>query len=297
MRSRYKEREKKRRRARREQKKNFFKKLLLFLLILIIILIVWGRFGEINILTIHDYKVTNEKLPSSFEGFRIVHFSDMHYGTGYNEYRLENLINKINDLDPDIVVFTGDLIDKDYEADDNDLKLITSYLNKIDSKLGKYAIFGNHDFNNDKYENVIYDSGFTLLKNNYDTIYNESNVPIAIYGFDDVLLGDPKADNLNDKTINDITYKIVLVHEPDYVDEFINDSDVSLVLSGHSHNGQVKLPFIRPIFLPEGSKKYYGSYYDVNGIPIYISNGIGNSIFDFRLFSTPSINIYRLYTK
>lgn len=295
--SRYERNERKRKKVRKKKKRKFLKKLSICLIIIIILLALWGKFIEPNLLTIKDYKIENEHLPESFDGVKIVQFSDLHYGTGYNENRLKKLTTEINSLKPDIVVFTGDLIDEKYQMADNDIKILVKYLSKINAKLGKYSCIGNHDFYNENFENIMYDSSFTVLKNNYDTIYNKTNKPIVIYGIDNTTYGIPKTDTLNDKEIYDINYKIILVHEPDYIDEFINNYDVNLILSGHSHNGQAKLPIIKPFYTPTGSKKYYEEYYKVNNTELYISNGVGNSIIDFRLFNTPSINLYRLNAK
>ena len=294
MKSRYKINEKKRRKERMAKYKIRYKKFLLILTIIILILIVWGKFGEPNLLMINDYKIESETLPNSFNGIRIVHFSDLHYGIT-KQKKLEKTIEQINSLKPDIVVFTGDLVENKYKLTDDDTKLLVKNLKSINAKLGKYAIYGNKDVKNDNYDDIMYDSKITVLKNNYDTVYNEKNESILIYGLDDTLEGNPLINNINNKNIKNIKYKIVLLHEPDYIDEFINDYDVSLVLAGHSHGKQVNI--FGKLFMPQGCKKYYKSYYDVNETPLYISNGIGNSGINFRLFSVPSINIYRLYTK
>lgn len=294
--SRYEKNEKQRKKDRKKKHKSFLKKLAIFLILLITISIIWGKLGEPNILTVNEYKIKSEKLPNSFNGVKVVHFSDLHFGTGFNEKRLKNLVNKINITKPDIVIFTGDLIDKNYNATDSDIKTIINYLSKIDAKLGKYASIGNHDFYNENFDNIMYDAGFTVLKNNYDTVYNKTNKPIVIYGIDNISYGKPQTSTLNNKAIENISYKIVILHEPDYIDEFINNYDIDLILAGHSHNGQAKLPFLKPFYLPNNAKNYYDKHYKKENTEIYISNGVGNSIVDFRLFNTPSINIYR-FTK
>ena len=294
MKSRYKLNEKKRRQERITKYKIKYRKFLLTFGILILCLIVWGKFGEPNLLSINDYKIESENLPKSFDGIRIVQFSDLHYGMT-KEKKLEKLIENINSLKPDIVVFTGDLIESNYKYTDNDIKLLVKNLKRINAKLGKYAIYGNNDVYNENYDDIMYDSKITVLKNNYDTVYNQKNEAILIYGLDDTLEGNPLINNIKSKNTNNIDYKIVLLHEPDYIDEFINDYDISLVLAGHSHGKQVNI--LGKLFMPQGCKKYYKSYYKVNSTPFYISNGVGSSGINFRLFSVPSINIYRLYTK
>ncbi len=295
MKSRYEQNEKKRKIERKEKNKTRIKKLLIFLSIILTILIIWGKFGEPNLLLINDYKIENSSLPESFDGTRIVHFSDLHYGM-IKEHKLEKIVDTINSLKPDIVIFTGDLVEQGYDLTDNDIKVLIKNLGNINAKLGKYAIYGNHDTSNESLNDIMYDSKFSLLKNNYDTVYTKQNEAILLYGLDDTLNGEPKINNIKGKNINNINYKIVLVHEPDYINDFIYDYDISLVLAGHSHGSQINIPGSQ-LFLPKGSKKYYKKYYEVNNTPLYISNGVGNSSINFRLFSAPSINIYRLYTK
>lgn len=295
MKSRYELNEETRKKERRTIYKLKYRKFVILIVMIIILTLIWGKFGEPNLLAINDYKLESENIPSSFNGIRIVQFSDLHYGMT-KEKRLEKIIETINNLKPEIVIFTGDLVEQGYELTDNDIKVLVKNLSKINAKLGKYAIYGNHDINNENYDNIMYDAKINILKNNYDTIYNKKNERILIYGLDDTLEGEPKISNIKNKDTNDINYKIVLVHEPDYINDFIYDYDISLVLSGHSHGSQINLPGSR-LFLPRGSKKYYKKQYEVNNTPLYISNGVGNSSINFRLFSVPSINIYRLYSK
>lgn len=292
--SRYEINETKRKKEKSKKNKKLAKKLVIFLILILLVLGIWGKFFEPNLLSVKEYKLSSNEIPSSFNGVKIVHFSDLHYGIGNSNKKLDNLIAKINSLNPDIVIFTGDLIDRNYSTNENDIKNITNKLSKIEANLGKYACTGNHDIKNENFDNIMYDSGFKVLKNNYDTIYNKTNKPIAIYGLDNITYGSPKLDMLNSKDIENIAYKIVILHEPDYIDEFIDNYDVNLILAGHSHNGQVKLPKIKPIYLPKGSKTYYGKSYKINNTNVYISNGVGNSIIDFRLFNAPSINLYRM---
>ena len=92
----------------------------------------------------------------------------------------------------------------------------------------------------------------------------------------------------------DADYKIILVHEPDITDDIVKDYQVNLILAGHSHNGQVRLPIIGAIYTPPYAKKYYDNYYNVDGTNLYISSGIGVSTVNYRLFNHPSINFYRI---
>lgn len=301
MASRYKRKEAARRssrkRKRKVRRKKFKKSIITILLITIIILIIWGKFGEVNIITANDIKIESKDIPKNFNNIKIIHFSDTLYDNNFNKKRLEKLIEKINSYKPDIVIFTGDLVNKNYKPKTEDIKILTTNLSKIDSKLGKYAAIGDNDYNNENYNTIMYDSDFKILKNNYDTVYNKDNNPILIYGIDSYLKGDPNLKNLKSKEIKNINFKIIIMHEGDFIPEFINDYNVDLIIAGNSLNGQIKLPKIKPFYLPKGSKEYYDNHYKENNTDIYISNGLGTFKYDFRLFNSPSINVYRLNTK
>ena len=138
----------------------------------------------------------------------------------------------------------------------------------------------------------------TLLINQYDIIINKEKDKIYLGGIDDTLLGNPDIKSTTSylKENND-TYSIILVHEPDYSDNILKEQKVDLILSGHSHNGQVRIPIIGALYTPNGAKKYYKNYYTINNTKLYISSGIGNTDLNLRLFNRPSINFYRINTK
>lgn len=279
---------------RKEKLKKSRTKIRLVILSLITLFVIYGLFIEPKILLVNEVKLENKDIPNSFDGIKIVHFSDLHYGNTININNIDKVITKINSINPDIVIFTGDLIDNKYNMTKEDTTKLTKSLKKINYNLGKYAVIGNHDFYKDEFNNIMYDSDFTLLKNSYDTVYNKDNNPILIYGVDNVTYGSPSLTELDKKELENISYKILLVHEPDYIDNILNKYDIDLILSGHSHNGQIKLFGLKPLYKPDGSKKYFSPHYKENNTDIYISNGIGTSIVQFRFGSIPSINLYRL---
>ena len=292
--SRYKKNKKEFLKIRWEDNKRKIKIILAIVLPIIILSLVWGRFVSVNILKSNYFEITESSIPNNFDNAKIVHFSDLHYGIGTDSKRVKKIVKRINSYEPDIVVFTGDLVDKEYKTSDSDNKTIVNELIKIKAKLGKYAVIGDEDYNNDNYDNLMYDSGFKILKNNYDTVYNTDNNPILVYGFDDYLKGNPSTIALEKKDIKNIGYKIALVHEPDYANEIANGFGINTIFSGHSLYGQVKAPFIKPLHLSKGARDYYNKQYDINGTKLYISGGCGQKTYNFRLFTLPSINIYNL---
>jgi hypothetical protein len=275
---------------------------LLIIGFLLIIIFLYAMFIGTSGLTVKEYKITNKNIPTSFHGVKIVHISDIHYGRTINEKRLKHIVEEINKLKPNIVVLTGDLIDKDTKLNSNIKDIIVNNLKDIDTTLGKYAIYGNHDYAFSEYPTIIEESGFTLLKNSYDLIYNDSYEPIFIGGVDSLLKGNPDINsimdyyNIEEETEEKVlpNYKIILLHEPDYFNEFKDKNNISLVLSGHSHNGQIRIPFIGGLKKVKGAKIYNELYYKINDTDLYISSGIGTSTINLRLFNRPSINLYRL---
>ncbi len=274
---------------------------LIFLIFVIVGLLLWARYMSTKGLETREYAVEDKIIPESFNGLKIVHFSDLHYGRTVNDEKLELVISKINLLKPDIVVFTGDLVDKDIKINEKKLAKIESLLAKIDANIGKYAVKGNHDYSNKLFETIMTEAGFKLLNNESELIYYKSNTPIIISGLTSSIKSHPLYDNLftnlalTEEELNSY-YKILLVHEPDQILK-VSDKKYNLVLSGHSHNGQVRLPFVGALIKTKGAKKYYESHYNVNDTELYISGGIGCSSLNFRFMNKPSFNLYRLYTK
>ena len=242
-------------------------------------------------LIVKEYGITSSKLPDSFDGLKVVHISDIHYGTIINQKRLENIVNEINKIKPDIIVFTGDLYDESINMTDTLQSEVINTLNKLEVTIGKYAVSGNHDYSDTIFEDLITKSGFTYLSNESKIIYNNGPTPIEIVGYPESRKDNP------DYTIS-LTdyYKIALIHEPDELDN-IKDKGFDLVLSGHSHGGQVRLTIIGKIITPPGSKKYYDEYYNVNDTKMYVSYGLGTSLLRLRLFDHPSFNLYRIYSE
>ena len=279
-----------------ERKKNIGRiiiNIFIFIIIVLVSLFFFAKYiGTEGVIT-REYKISSEFLPSNFSGIKIVHFSDVLYKGTNDLDRLDETIQKINILKPDIVVFTGGLsstkISKKVE------NKIIEILNKITYTLGMYAIKGDIDYN-ENYTNIMNSSGFKILDNQYDLIYNKEFEPILIAGVSSLLKNDVDFNKVFE-TLEEETplYKILLIHEGDTIKN-LNETDYkfNLILGGHSLNGSVIMPFYGPIFIPRGSKKYFSKNYVVNDTQVYISGGLGTDKYDLRLFNNPSFNLYRL---
>lgn len=278
---------------------------IIIVIVLIGLTLLYSRFIATTGLKIKEYKIVNENITESFNGLKIVHITDIHYGRTVKDKELKNIVKKINILKPDIVVLTGDLLDRDVKLTGKQITKLQNILNSINVKYNKYAIMGNHDYKHKEWESVITNSGFINLNNNYDLIYDNENNYMLLSGLstssygtlsneEKMLLSDEYINTINtDETKQKPIYNILIMHEPDTITE-INYDNYNLVLAGHSHNGQVRMPFIGAIILPPKAKLYYDEYYRLNNTDLYISSGLGTSNMDFRLFNRPSFNFYRI---
>lgn len=271
-------------------------KIILTIIVLFIILVSYCTLIEPQIINIKEYKIESNIIPDSFHGTKIVQISDIHYGTTINKNQLEKIVNKVNELKPDIIVFTGDLLDKNISLTENTEEELITNLSALKCSLYKYAIFGDEDLDNKQYKEIITTSGFILLDNKSTPLYYKDKTPIIITGYNPIIT---KPDyNIITEQIDeqDTTnyFKLVLTHEPDSIDKFINHKP-NLVLSGHSLGGLIDFKFTTPLLLPENSTKYYEDHQKVKDTEVYISNGLGTTNLNARFLNPPSISLYRLY--
>lgn len=271
------------------------KRLTLIILCFLVVAWVYSIKIEPKMLIKKEIKLKND-INYNNGNVKIIQFSDVHLGDFFSLNQLEKVVKKINENEPDIVVFTGDLIDvaSQYE----NINEISNVLSKIDAKLGKYAVYGNHDYGGGAvrvYENIMKESGFKVLVNENHSIKVSPNKNINILGVDDVLLGKPNIE----KTVKNIRrndYNILLSHEPDYVDKF-KDYNIDLVLSGHSHGGQVYIPFYGPLKSTTYGEKYTRGLYNLNNqrdTKLYVNTGLGNTKLPIRFGNVPNISLFEI---
>ena len=273
---------------------------LLYLLLLVIILCTGlyldAKYIGIKGLKVKEYRVESSILTSNFSGVKIVHFSDLLYKSTIDNNDIKKLVNRINELRPDIVVFTGDLVDKNKNITDSDTNFLIEQLSLIDASISKYAIYGDYDYSYDKYEDVMTASDFILLNNSYDTIYYNNNNPIYIVGFPSSIK--EKIDlNKSFEFYSDENrkYTMVLVHDGKTIKALDESSyEVDLILGGHSLGGSIRIPYLGGVFIDDTSYKYYDEYYSKGLTNIYISSGLGTNNYNYRFLNKPSFNLYRL---
>lgn len=274
-------------------------KTLIIFFFLILSILLYSRYIETKNIIVKETKVINSNLPDTFYGYKLVQLSDIHYKTTIGREELDKIVKKVNKIKPDIIVITGDLLDKNINYTDNDINNIIKLLSNINSK-HKYIITGDNDLN-DEFKNIVEKINFKLLDNTYEIIYNEDTEPILVNGLSTI--SDTKNTSATieevEKVISkyNIKYNILFIHEPYIIDD-INYNNYQLILSGHTHNGQINIPVIKDIFMPDKKSIQYKSfYYKKDNTDLYVSNGLGTTGFRARLLNKPTINLYRLLNK
>lgn len=264
------------------------KKVIIVIIILLVLIFLYGRYIEINNFKIKEYTITNGNIPLSFEEIKIVHFSDLLYYHGYNTKNLDKLVKNINNIKPDVIIFSGDLFKKNESYNEDDYNILKETLSNMEASLYKYAVIGDNDEEYlEQYKDLLYESDFQLLDNENMLFFYKDNTPINIIGLTNL-------DNIETllETDTEYNYEIVIIHKPDNFDKLSNYG-INTILSGHSLGGIVNIPYYGGIITTKGAKKYVNDYYKLNNSEIFISNGLGYHSFNFRLFNTPSINVYR----
>ena len=261
----------------------------MILLIFMLLIVCYSRYIEPERLVVKEITV---EIEMDIEECRIVFFTDTHFGALYDEKHIERIVEMINGLDADIVIFGGDLLDN-YARDKEilDMEYLQEKLSRIETKDGKYAVFGNHDYGGGAiriYENFMNNCGFHVLDDK--TVFLEK-FNIEIIGFDDYLLGQTEE---NFYRIQSDEFHLIVTHEP-VISKFIEGSGENFILSGHTHGGQVSVPFFTKKLLPNGSDQFVKGFYSMNGTEtdsstqMYVSSGIGLTKYPFRLFNIPEI--------
>lgn len=265
-------------------KKKLTKRIVFLTLIIVCILFCWY---ENKHLVISDYTYSNSKVTEAFAGYRIVQISDLHnasFGKGN-----KNLIQKIKLLEPDIIVITGDIVDSNHTNTDRAISLT----DELVSFCPVYYVTGNHEYWLDEDEQRLL---FEKLKTSGVMILDNEVVEITAQNDSFYLIG------LDDRNVDDGTLtqlvnslpqeklSILLAHEPQCIDSY-SKSKVDLVLSGHAHGGQFRIPFIGGVVAPDQGflPKYTEGTYEMDKTTMVVSRGLGNSIIPVRLFNHPEI--------
>ena len=264
----------------------------IFLVIIIVITcyLIW----ENNQIQITNYTIQSSKLPESFSGFRIVQISDLH-NTQFGKDN-SRLLEKLKSTKPDIIVLTGDLID----SRRTNIEIAISFVENACQIAPTYYIPGNHESRIDNIQSFYQDLksvGVILLLDNNEVITKE-NDSICIAGVIDPAFKTDEgwSSSLADSvTNNNNIYTVLLSHRPELFEDYTAD----LVLTGHAHGGQVRIPYIGGIFAPAQGflPEYDSGLYSNNDTTMVVSRGVGNSLFPVRVNNPPEIVVIQLESK
>ena len=158
----------------KKRKLKWYVKLVLYILIIIL----YARFIEPSFIYTKEYKISSKNISTENHGTTILQFSDLHFKSSISENYLKKLVKRINENKPDIVIFTGDLIDENYTITKEDKKLLIKYMTKINANIDKFYILGEEDY--DTSTNILDNSGFINMNNDEQLVYVNSNIPIAL---------------------------------------------------------------------------------------------------------------------
>lgn len=263
------------------------KKVLIAMIILLSFVLIDGFFINPNGFKIIEKKIYVDNLPESFEDFKILQISDLLISNKKDINRLKNIKTKTNERKPDIIVFTGDLINSKNDLTDNDINDIIEILKSLECNLYKYSVIGDNDQKNiDLFNKIMNNSGFKILDNESTYLFYKDINPIKITGINTI---DVKTVETNEELTP--IFNLVLMHYPDYADNLSFDNAVAL--SGHSLKGKIRIPFYGGIIKKDGAKKYIDDYYEIGTNKLYVSGGIGTENVKFRFNNKPEINFYR----
>lgn len=280
----------KKQKSRNTKKQKYIK--LAIALSIVIVIILFCNFQNKHLETTH-YTYAAEQLGADLEGYRIVQISDLHNAKfGKNN---QKLADRIRECEPDMIVLTGDLVDSNHTNVDRAVQ----FVDEIVKICPVYYVTGNHEYWLEKSEydelmDGLIGAGVVILDDQVVEI-SRGDAKFRLVGLDDKSLADGTLEAL---LSDEKEFTVVLAHEPQYLARYAG-TGVDLVLSGHAHGGQFRLPFVGGIVAPDQGflPEYTAGEYYMDGTEMIVSRGLGNSVIPVRLFNYPEIVCVELVGK
>ena len=266
---------------------------------ILLALIIWMAWGN-TALQLNTYTISSERLPETFDGYRIAHVSDLHNAELGKDN--EKLLNMLREAKPDIIAITGDIID----SRNTDINIALQFTNAAMEIAPCYYVTGNHEARVSEYDELkagLIEQGVVVLEDATTEISLDGDT-ITLIGVNDpsyqtdYLFGDSET-VMNGKLqeISDVEngFTVLLSHRPELF-EIYADNNMDLVLSGHAHGGQFRLPFVGGLVAPNQGlfPKYDAGIYTEENTNMIVSKGIGNSILPFRFNNRPEVILIEL---
>ena len=250
----------------------------------------YGRLIERKQPVVERLRIGLKGLGPAFEGFRIVQISDLHVEPHVNQPLLAKTVSMINDLKPDLVVITGDII----TSNEGLAAKLTEPLADLKARVGVMASLGNHDVWNraSVVTQALKNQGIKVHRNTGQALIQQGD-RLWIAGLDSVWAGSPRIAESLKGNAKDVPC-VMLGHEPDYADTLSRTAGSFLHLAGHTHGGQICWPGGFPIKLPRYGVKYARGYYEVGNVQLYVNRGIGTVMAKARFACSPEITEFTL---
>ena len=265
--------------------KLFVKPSIIVLIVVVLCGVLLRGFWENTALMLTEYTISDKQIPAEFDGFRIAHISDLHnteFGPGN-----QKLLDLLTQTQPDIIAITGDLVDRVQ----TDLDIAIAFAQEAVKIAPTYYVPGNHEAKVEEYpvlKSALLEAGVVVLENQ-SVPFPKKQHSITITGLIDPFFDLP-IPNLSDET-----YQVVLSHRPELMDLYAQQG-LELVLAGHAHGGQFRLPHVGGILAPHQGffPKYDSGVFTQDCTTLVVSRGLGNSLFPFRLGNRPELILITL---
>ncbi len=242
-----------------------------------------------------EVTVPIRNLPSAFEGFRIVQLSDFHHRHFEEDFFLRHVVAESNRLQPDMVALTGDFITADHGGAQPNLlhaEICASMLSALTAPL-RFCTLGNHDVvNAEGVTAALERHNLTVLRNRYVALDRHGD-RLWIAGLADAYFDVPNLETAVPET-REGQPVILLGHEPDFADTVREIAPVDLMLAGHTHGGQVRVPFMPPMFLPGLGQKYVHGLFRFGNMHLYVNRGLGAVHIPVRFHCPPELTVITL---
>lgn len=242
-------------------------------------------------------EIALRRWPSRLDGFTIALLSDFHYDPYCSVHPIHSAVEIVNGLHPDLIALTGDFISVPQFGPPakgaEDAEPCAAVLRKMQAPQGVWSVLGNHDADSDsdRVTGALKAVGISTLSNKSSAI-EKGGARFWLAGVDDVLQGLPDLPSAL-RGIPTQEAVVMMVHEPDYADQ-VAEYPVDLQLSGHTHGGQVRVPFMRPLILPPLAKKYVWGLFKIRELTLYTNAGIGTVNLPVRWNCPPEITLITL---
>jgi uncharacterized protein len=252
--------------------------------------------GEPREFKVETVPINIRRLPAAFSGFRIAQISDIHMGGWMNVDRFQQVADLVMAQKPDVLLITGDFLKghRFTEAAKQGLKDLKKVLRPLAAVIPSFAVLGNHDYytNPNAIREMLRQCKITDLTNAVFTLKREGE-NLHLCGVDDIRHGKVRLEDVTSQ-LGDGGVAILLVHEPDFADISAATGKFDLEISGHSHGGQIVIPFFGPPVLPLSGQKYPSGMYKVGNMLQYTSRGVGTDRLAIRINCPPEIPIFVL---